>query len=171
MKVVLSRLGCPVKCGRFALLVVAVLVATVACGGDKVEPSISLADAQATASKDLREAAAAVFPPGFSLEEMPPQPLPCTGSSNRPDGRVLVGVSFWVNGIDNARNNSYFDALKNWWTAHGWAVATDSRPGDMFVNAGRDGYLMSLQASVNGRLSLGNSTPCVWRSGTPEPSS
>ena len=133
-----------------------------------MEPTAKLADVQATAQRLVNDAATAIFPPGFKLEDQGQQPLPCTGPSGRPDGRVLTSVNFWVNEVDRAQNNSYFDALKTWWAAHQWSLANDSRPGDMFINAGHDGYLMSLEASKEGRLNIGASTPCVWQNGTPE---
>jgi hypothetical protein len=130
-----------------------------------MDPTITLADAQATAINQIREAAAGAFPVGFTLEDLPPQPLNCTDSSGKPTGQVLLGVTFWVNDVPTAQNNALFDALKAWWAGHGWTLGTDSRPADMFINATRDGYLMSLRASVNRRLAIGNSTPCVWRNG------
>lgn len=137
-------------------------------GGDSMEPTASLAEVQATAQKSVNDAAAAIFPAGFSLENQGPQPLQCTGASGRADGRVLTSVNFWVNGPDRIHDNAYFDALKKWWAAHGWALVKDSRPGDMFINANHDDYLMSLEATKDGRLNIGASTPCVWKTGTPE---
>ncbi|HWD81409.1 MAG TPA: hypothetical protein VG497_21085 [Kribbella sp.] len=136
-----------------------------------MKPTISLAEAQATAAAQIREAAAATFPAGFTLEELPLQPLNCTDSSGAPTGQVLIGITFWVNGIAAEQNNTYFDTLKAWWTSHGWTLSTDSRPQDKFMNATRDGYLMSLRANINGRIAIGNSTPCVWRNSTPSTSS
>ena len=49
-------------------------------------------------------------------------------------------------------------------------VSRGRRTADMFINATRDGYLMSLRANVNHRLAIGNSTPCVWRNKTPSTS-
>ena len=156
---------------RLAIIVATILMVVVACGGgNNMEPTTSLADAQATAQKAVKDAAAAVFPPGFTLQDQGPQPLNCTDSAGKADGRVLVGVSFWVDGPDRAQNNSYFDALKNWWSTHGWSLVKDKRPGDMFINASHDDYLMSLESTTDGRLTIGASTPCVWRYGTPPPS-
>ncbi|WP_254897544.1 hypothetical protein [Amycolatopsis sp. Hca4] len=131
-----------------------------------MNPTITLAQAQAAATDQIREAATGAFPPGFSLEELPPQPLNCTDSADKPTGQVLLGVTFWINGLPTTQNNNtYFDALKTWWAGHGWTLSTDSRPADMFINATRDGYLMSLRANINQRLATGNSTPCVGRNG------
>ncbi|MEV7038368.1 hypothetical protein [Amycolatopsis sp. NPDC051061] len=157
---------------RWLLVLVVLLATTAGCGDDHpMEPSLSLAEAQQAAANQIREAAAGTFPPGFTLEELPPQPLNCTDSSGKPTGQVLLGVTFWVNDLPGTDNNAYFGALKAWWAGHGWTLSTDSRPEDMFINATRDGYLMSLRANVNQRLAIGNSTPCVWRNRTPGTSS
>lgn len=157
---------------RWLLVLVVLLATTAGCGDNHpMDPTISLTEAQTAAANQIREAAAGTFPPGFTLEELPPQPLNCTDSSGNPTGQVLLGVTFWVNGLPTPQNNNaYFDALKAWWASHGWALSTDSRPADMFINATRDGYLMSLSANINQRLAIGNSTPCVWRNGIPSSS-
>ncbi|MFE0022643.1 hypothetical protein [Amycolatopsis sp. NPDC059021] len=142
-----------------------------ACGGNEMKATISVADGQANASKYTKDAAAETFPPGFSLEEKPSQSMPCTDVSDKTTGQIRADASFLVNGIDSAQNNSYFDKLKSWWASHGWTPVTDSRPGDMFINAARDGYLMSLQASMQGKLFIGTNTPCLWRNGTPDQTS
>ncbi|WP_410644607.1 hypothetical protein [Amycolatopsis sp. lyj-346] len=111
-----------------------------------MNPTIPLTEAQAAATNQIRETAAGTFPPGFTLKELLPQPLNCTDSSGKPTGQLLLGVTFWVNGFPTTQNNNpYFDALKAWWTGLGWTLSTDSRPADMFINATRDGYLMSLR--------------------------
>lgn len=154
---------------KLGILVIAVAIAATACGGNSMEPTVSLADAQARLQKDIHDAATAVFPQGFTLEDQGPSPQNCTDSVGKTDGQVNMGMGFWVNGIERARNDEYFDALKNWWSTHGWSSKTDSRPKDMFINATRDGYLMGLGSSVDGRLTIEGTTPCVWRNGTPEP--
>ncbi|QWF79285.1 hypothetical protein [Amycolatopsis sp. CA-230715] len=117
-------------------------------------------------------AATATFPPGYKLTETPPQPQNYTDPSGKEDGRQNIGLNFWVDGVDNAKTDSYFDAFKAWWNTHGWSVRTDSRPNDTFINAKRDEYGMSLETTrtAEKRISIGGSTPWVWPNGTPEPS-
>ncbi|WP_460443582.1 hypothetical protein [Amycolatopsis stemonae] len=146
------------------------LASTTACGSSHGGPALPLADARAAAVAQIRDAAAAVFPPGFTLQPLPSLPANCTDAVDRPTGYVLVGVTFWVDGIPTNRNNSYFDALYGWWVAHGWTPRLDSRPADMFTNAtSNDGYLMSLRANVQARLAIGATTPCLPANGTPNP--
>ncbi|MEU5259722.1 hypothetical protein [Amycolatopsis sp. NPDC021455] len=163
-----GRKGTP-KTLSWLLALAVLLAATAGCGDNHpMNLTITLAEAQTAATNQIREATAGAFPPGFTLEELPPQPLNCTDSAGKPTGQLLLGVTFWVNGLPTTQNNNaYFDALTAWWAGHGWTLSTDSRPADMFINATRDGYLMSLRANINQRLAIGNSTPCVWRNGTP----
>lgn len=153
---------------RQALLVVAVLASATACGSRDVERDITLAEAQATAVGQIRDATAAVFPSGFTLRPLTALPLNCTDFNDQPTGRVQVGVTFWIDDVPASRNDAYFDALADWWARHGWTSTTDSRPDDMFANAtSDDGYLMSLQASIDARLAIGVTTPCVPGDGPP----
>ncbi|MEV7043958.1 hypothetical protein [Amycolatopsis sp. NPDC051061] len=142
------------------LMVAALLAACAAACSDG--HTISVADARESATGQLRAAAAAMFPPGFTLEPLPPQPLNCTTWTGSSTGQVMHGVIFWVNGVDSAMNNSYFDSLKAWWQSDRWTLQNDSRPADPFMNAIHpDGYLMSIRANVDKRVAIGNTTPCV----------
>jgi hypothetical protein len=165
----MKRIDRSVKTARLTLFLAAIITVVVACEGSSMEPSMSLTEAQASLHKEIKDAATASFPSGFTLEDRGPQPQKCTDSVGKPDGRENMGMLFWVNGADRANNNAYFDALKNWWTTHGWSPDTDSRPGDMFMNATRDGYLMGLESTPDGRLTIEGTTPCVWPNGTPQP--
>ncbi|WP_409181754.1 hypothetical protein F9C11_35590 [Amycolatopsis sp. VS8301801F10] len=138
------------------------------CGnGDKVESPLSFDQAREVALNSVHAAAAAVFPAGYKLADDYVPQLPCTDASDRPTGQVHASVSFWVEGLDHARNNAYFDALARWWTSNGWNLETDDRPKDLFVNARRDGYLMGMQATPDGRLNLGVDSPCAWPQSAP----
>ncbi|MDS0140568.1 MULTISPECIES: hypothetical protein [unclassified Amycolatopsis] len=151
-------------------MLLAVLTGTTACGSSHGEPAGPLADAQATAVGKMRNATAAIFPPGFALQPLPSLPANCTDAADRPTGYVLVGVTFWVDGVPASQNNSYFDALHGWWVTHGWTPRVDLRPADMFANAtSNDGYLMSLRANVGARLTIGATTPCLLANGTATP--
>lgn len=155
--------------GALAAALATVLLFTVsACAeqGD-MEKTASLVEVQANADKMVKDAANAVFASGFRLTDQGPQPLQCNDAGDRPTGKVLTSVNYWVDGIDTTANAASFDKLKTWFTANGWHVEADKRPHDLFLNASRDGYLMSLEASSAGRLNIGASTPCVWRDGAP----
>jgi hypothetical protein len=154
------------------LAAAALLFTLSACGeqGD-MEKTASLVEVQAAADKMVKEAASAVFASGYHLTDQGPQPLQCNDSGDKPTGKVLTSVNYWVDGIDTATNAAYFDKLKAWFSGNGWKVESDKRPHDLFLNASRDSYLMSLEASSDGRLNIGASTPCVWRNGNPPTSS
>ncbi|WP_143168587.1 hypothetical protein [Amycolatopsis australiensis] len=146
------------------LLLAVVLASATGCGGD---PTITLAEAQSAAAGQIRAAAAAVFPPGYTLQPLPPLPLNCTDFRDRATGRVQVGVTFWVDGVATTGNDAYFDAMHRWWDNHGWTSTANSRPGDMFTNAiSGDGYLMSLRANAEAHLAIGATTPCLTGDGT-----
>ncbi|MGW4399757.1 hypothetical protein ACWEHA_31090 [Amycolatopsis nivea] len=140
-----------------------------------MQPTVSAAQARETALASARAAAAAIFPSGYRLtDDFAPQ-LSCTDDNDQATGQIHVSVSMWVDGPDRSRNDSYYENLKKWWTQNGWSLGSDNRPRDLFANAQRDGYLMSLEGTVTGpdkgRLNIGVSSPCIWPHGTPEPKS
>lgn len=130
------------------------------------QPPTSFADAKATAAGNVHEAIAGALPSGTYLEEMPPQELNCTDSFGKSTGEVMASVIFWAHVIDASKNNEYFDKLRKWWSDHGWSLETDSRPKDMFMNATRNGYLMSVQTGAGDRMTIGNTAPCTKGKGT-----
>jgi hypothetical protein len=83
--------------------------------------------------------------------------------------RVTVGRSYWLDGLPVEDNEASIDLLHEYWTANGYRVLTDSRPDDVFVSVENeeDSFRMSVQSSVQGSLSIGASSPCVWPEGAP----
>lgn len=144
------------------LVIVGLLALVAACGSQQ---PVSFSDARAKASNDVHEAIAGAFPSGTYLEETLVSNLNCTDSFNRPTGEVMASVRFWVNVLDTSKNNAQFDKLKGWWAEHHWSVKNDSWPGDMFMNATRDDYLMSVEVGAGDRISIGESAPCMKGNG------
>jgi hypothetical protein len=145
------------------LILVALLVVVASCGDPRPE---SFTAAKATAIANVHEAVAGAFPSGTYLEEFPPQDLNCSDSSGKLTGEVMAGVAFAAKIIDPSKNNQVFDKLKEWWSGHNWELADDSRPKDMFMNATRNGYLMSIRVGGDGRIVVGDTAPCVKGKGT-----
>jgi hypothetical protein len=94
-------------------------------------------------------------------------------TDNGPKGRITVSRVYWLNDLPAEKHSAYIDALKQWWQDHDFALGRDDRPDDIYVTAENrhDGFRMGIEGTVTGppRLSLGASSPCVWRKGTPEP--
>ncbi|EHY87581.1 hypothetical protein ACWGRK_15795 [Saccharomonospora azurea] len=87
-----------------------------------------------------------------------------------PRGRYEVGRSYWLDDLPEGRNAEFVDALHDYWTANDYRVLTDKRDApDRFVSVQHNGdaFRMSVKQSVEGDLSLGASSPCVWPDGTP----
>ncbi|OQO94708.1 hypothetical protein B1813_00980 [Saccharomonospora piscinae] len=91
-------------------------------------------------------------------------------SDNGPRGRYEVGRSYWLDDLPGERNAEFVDALVEHWSAHDYRVLTDKRETkNRFVSVEHrgDAFRMSVKQSVEGDLSLGASSPCVWPDGTP----
>ncbi|MFE6307452.1 hypothetical protein [Nocardiopsis sp. NPDC057823] len=87
-----------------------------------------------------------------------------------PRGRVTVSQDQWLNGLLVEENEQNAELLYEYWTANGYRVIRDERPDKLSiaVENEEDGFLMSLRVSIQGDLSIGASSPCVWPEGTPE---
>jgi hypothetical protein len=122
----------------------------------------------------IRDAVAAIAP-GAQLEVVyGSDDSACDDpTDNGPKGRITVSRDYWLNDLLPEKHNEYIDALKQWWQEHDFRLMRDDRPGDIYVTAEnrQDGFRMGIEGTVTGppRLSLGASSPCVWRNGTPEP--
>lgn len=67
-----------------------------------------------------------------------------------------------------------FEAMRAWWMRNGFTPSRDAARGtdrDLGAMNGANGFGMSLTSNDSGELFLDVSSPCVWRNGTPEPSS
>jgi hypothetical protein len=91
-------------------------------------------------------------------------------TDNGPRGRYEVGKTYWLDDLPATRNAEYVTALYDYWTTNGFQVLTDERSADnMFVSVENndDSFRMSVKQSIEGDLSLGASSPCVWPDGVP----
>ncbi|MGH4019791.1 MAG: hypothetical protein ACRDT0_11255 [Pseudonocardiaceae bacterium] len=118
--------------------------------------------------------AVAVIEPKPSLELQSANTQDCSQpSDDGPLGRVVLSVAYWLREIPVERNPEVFAATKRHWMGSEWTVLSDrsQRAEAPFISVqnDRDGFRMSIQSSVDGQLSLGASSPCIWPNGTPEP--
>lgn len=89
---------------------------------------------------------------------------------NGPRGRYQVGRTYWLDELPSERNADFVDTFYSYWIENGYRVLTDKRSSnDMFVSVEneKDAFRMSVKQSVEGNLSLGASSPCVWPDGVP----
>jgi hypothetical protein len=93
-------------------------------------------------------------------------------SDNGPLGRIEVGRTYWLRDIPVERNSDVFAAVERYWTNNGWVILSDdTNPAAPFLSVEnrQDAFRMSLSSSIDGQLSIGASSPCIWPNGTPEP--
>ena len=88
-----------------------------------------------------------------------------------PKDRVTVSQRQWLTGLPAEDNEQNADLLYDYWVSNGYRVIHDLRPDELFVTAESetDAFNVSVQASDEGSLSIGASSPCVWPEGTPKP--
>jgi len=93
-----------------------------------------------------------------------------------PRGRVTVTRDYWVRypwNEDPPNNTEIFNKLYAYWTGRGYQIRHDEHNApasrDLDVENPKDGFRMGIQEAINGQLSIGASSPCVWPGGTPSP--
>ncbi|QVJ01583.1 hypothetical protein KGD82_27360 [Nocardiopsis eucommiae] len=128
-------------------------------------------DEAADKAQEHIDNATAVLPDGAELED---RNGVTTASCDDPtDGgpkeRVTVSVNYWIRGLAVEDNEANVDLLHEYWTANGYQVLTDSRPDDLYVSVGHeeDSFVVSVQESNQGSLSMSAASPCVWPDGEP----
>lgn len=121
-------------------------------------------------------AAAAQLPATARLEQQLTNSVAC-GDPTDPvrTGLVTAGSTYQVHNLDPAQYPHVFDQLRNWWTAHDFRIVDDKHLGAtslfLSVENNKDGFQMAVQSNDNGGLFLMSSSPCVWPTGKPQPTS
>ncbi|MFE1099907.1 hypothetical protein ACFW4K_05255 [Nocardiopsis alba] len=84
-------------------------------------------------------------------------------------GRITVSQRQWLTGLPKEDNEQNVDLFHDCWVSNGYRVIHDLRPDELFVTveSETDAFNVSVQASDEGDLSIGVSSPCVWPEGTP----
>ena len=164
------------RCGTMAAAVLAGLIISGCSGGNPVfKPTITQQHANARAEQILRETTAAITPqPALEANQLESGTGPClVNPSDSSDKRVQVVLSYWLRGISTQDNASVGQQILRYWRHKGYGISgtkgigTDS-PTIFAVTP--DNFLISLETSGNGALSIGTSSPCLWPKGTPPPS-
>lgn len=88
----------------------------------------------------------------------------CDDRDSSDTGPVTAGVDYWIEGTDPARTDDYLDQFVRHWTAQGWSVTVDQRPGRALVGVrNHDGYGLSMTSTVGTptpHLSISAQSPC-----------
>ncbi|MDT0331453.1 hypothetical protein [Nocardiopsis lambiniae] len=160
---------------QVACLALAVFAMT-ACNPDTdqetaMEETMTEDEAAAKVDQHITNAASAL-PETVELEPLGPVTFASCDdpTDGGPRGRVTVGQDQWLRGLPMEENEQNAELLYEYWTTNGYRVIRDERPDKLSiaVENEEDGFLMSLRVSIQGSLSIGASSPCVWPEGIPE---
>ncbi|MGH3979287.1 MAG: hypothetical protein ACRDRZ_09845 [Pseudonocardiaceae bacterium] len=118
----------------------------------------------------------AVMDPAPRLEIQSSLTQPCDSPDDGgPQGRIVVSVRYLLRDLPAERHDAVFDAVAARWSSAEWTVLENFSDRDelptIYVQNNRDGFQVRLLESVDGVLSVGVNSPCVWPNGTPEPES
>lgn len=157
--------------GRFAIFIAAAVLLSACTGGVGMEPTMTLTEANNAVDEHVTEAVAQI-PGDTELDERGrSEDFPCDDPDDHgPGGRKIADRDYEVLGIDPDQIPAYFDTLKAWWLANGFAELTNEPKYEyLWVENTHDGVRMSLQANDEGHLYITAASPCVWPNGTPAP--
>lgn len=138
-------------------------------------PQHTMTEKQAiTRAEEILHQTAAALKPRPRLETYRPGSItgPCLISPNdAKDKRVQVTRTFWLRGITPDQNAAIGTQILQYWKAQGYTI-TGSKgvgsPQPSISGATRaDDFLISLDTSSDGSLSIGTTSPCIWAHGTP----
>jgi hypothetical protein len=147
-------------------------------GGNPVfKPTMTAQHASARAEQILRATADAITPrPALEIYQPGSGTGPCLINPNdTSDKRVQVTLNYWLRGISAQDNASVAQQVLDYWKRMGYAITGTHGMGtgspEVFAGTPADDFLISLQTSANGAMSIGASSPCIWPDGTPPPTS
>jgi hypothetical protein len=129
----------------------------------------------ARAEQMLHQTAAALTPrPRLEADRPGSYTGPCLINPNdTADTRVQVTRAFWLRGISPRDNAGIGDQVLRFWKEHGYDVYQTQGVGtsapNVFAHTPGDNFLISLEWSADGSLSIGATSPCLWRDGTAPP--
>lgn len=140
-----------------------------------MQNTMTLDEANRRVEDYIREALIAL-PPSAQLELYAKhEDLDCDDPTDEgPAGRRFASRTYRVTELNSAEIPTYYNDLKAWWPQHGFKILTDDpRPNRQYlwVENENDSFRMAFQSNDLGEMYLIASSPCVWREGTPNPSS
>lgn len=161
---------------RVAVVTVLVTLAVSGCsGGDPVfQPTITQQHASARIEQLLRDTAAAITPrPTLKIYK----PGSYTGGclinpEDLADKRVQVTRTYFLADIPHSDNASVGEQVLRLWKKAGYDIMDTPGMGTSTPNihaVTKDNFLIALEWTGSGLLSIGADSPCLWPDGTPPP--
>ncbi|MBO0806124.1 MAG: hypothetical protein J2P25_24010 [Nocardiopsaceae bacterium] len=165
-----------VRASLFLAIAVLTGMALSGCsGGNPVfSPTITQHHASARIDQLLRDTAAALSPrPQLEVSKLGTSVGLCTiNPSDTADKRVQVVRTYWLRGITERDYKTIGEQILRLWKQKGYAINDTPGVGTDKPNihaATKDDFLIALEWSAKGWLSIGASSPCLWPHGTPPP--
>jgi hypothetical protein len=165
------------RCATVVIALAALVTSACSGGGSPVfHPTMTEQQAIARAEQILHETAAAISPrPTLEVYQPGSDTGPCLINPNdTSDKRMQVVRTYWLRGITEQDNASVGEQILRFWKHKGYAISDTKGVGtsqpDITGATQIDDFLISLEWSADGSLSIGTTSPCIWPKGTPPPS-
>lgn len=165
---------------RKAIVVTAIAALLLAsCGvdppgeGGTLESTITLADAARKVDAYAEQGRAALGSDVKFINPYKDYDFPCSNADGSPSkNRREASVGYQLEGVTLEQIPVFFQKIRGYWEKAGFLITDDDKKGP-FLGAKHnvDGFKMGLKANHLNEIYLNVSSPCVWRNGTPEPTS
>lgn len=152
-----------------ATTVATVLLLAGCTGGPGMKPTITIEQANKLVEQHLHRAMHVLPGDAKFVPQQQFRDSPCDDpDDNGPRGRVSADHEYEVRGLDKDKVPDYFDALRSWWTSHGYKVLDNHRKNEfLWVESKTDAVRLTFKVTLTGRMFLIASSPCVWPNGKP----
>lgn len=155
------------------LLLAAGLSALAGCSGGKVAaPTMTQAQATARAEKILQDTAAVLTPrPRLDFDpSLPNESGVCVADIPNASRMVNVDRTAWLRAITASHNGSIGQQIEAYWKKQGYTITTVGgikEQSPVITGETKDSFTISLATGEDGLMSLGASSPCIYKNGTP----
>lgn len=140
-------------------------------GGGVATKTMTQAQATSRAETILRDTASALNPrPTLEVNELLTVTDMCVADIPNADQMVNVAYSYWLRDIPASQYGDIGRQIKTYWQKQGYDIQASggfSTGKPDISGETRDNFLISLEWSAKGLLTIGATSPCIYKNGTP----
>ncbi|MFJ3692616.1 hypothetical protein ACIPW9_00685 [Streptomyces sp. NPDC090052] len=165
---------------RFTFTMMFLVLALAGCSQSeaarpKNHKTITHEQAAARAEQLIRETVNELTPrPKLEIYQPGSADAPCLDPTDGgSENRQVISRGYWLRGISRADNRSIGKQVLHLWKKKGDLITSTTKIGtdrpEIHGGSKPDDFLIALESSDNGWLSIGATSPCIWPQGTPPP--
>lgn len=133
-----------------------------------------MTQAQATArAEQILQDTAAVLTPRPRLDfdpSLPNESGVCLADIPNASHMINVDRTAWLRAITASQNGSIGQQIESYWKKQGYTITTSGgikEQSPVITGETKDSFTISLATGQDGLMSIGASSPCIYKNGTP----